>query len=50
LVYGTMSLAIQVASVLGLLTGQALGVNNGLARTPQMGWVHQVYLPVWQYN
>jgi hypothetical protein len=27
------------AFVLAFLTGHAIGVNNGLARTPQMGWV-----------
>lgn len=31
------SLSISVA--VGLLVGSTLGVNNGLARTPQMGWV-----------
>jgi alpha-galactosidase len=32
---GSLSLSI----VAGLLVGSTLGVNNGLARTPQMGWV-----------
>ena len=31
--------SLSVSVVLGLLAGSALGVNNGLARTPQMGWV-----------
>ena len=34
-----MATAIQAGVVLGLLAGQAFGVNNGLARAPQMGWV-----------
>lgn len=33
-----MSVAVRVVTVLGLLVGQGFGVNNGLARTPQMGW------------
>lgn len=31
--------SLSVSIVVGLLVGNALGVNNGLARTPQMGWV-----------
>lgn len=34
-----MATLLQAASVIGLLTSYALAVNNGLARTPQMGWV-----------
>jgi alpha-galactosidase len=31
--------ALHVAFALAIFTGNAIGVNNGLARTPQMGWV-----------
>jgi hypothetical protein len=31
--------ALQLAFALVVFTGHAVGVNNGLARTPQMGWV-----------
>jgi hypothetical protein len=31
--------ALQLAFALAIFTGTAVGVNNGLARTPQMGWV-----------
>ena len=30
---------LSISVILGLLAGSTLGVNNGLARTPQMGWV-----------
>ncbi|KAE9381946.1 glycoside hydrolase family 27 protein [Stipitochalara longipes BDJ] len=30
--------SLSVSVVVGLLIGSTLGVNNGLARTPQMGW------------
>lgn len=36
--------SLSASIVLGLLVGSAFGVNNGLARTPQMGWVSS-YLP-----
>jgi hypothetical protein len=38
-----MSTTLQVVAVLGFLTGQVLSVNNGLARTPQMGWVSNFF-------
>jgi hypothetical protein len=31
--------ALHIAFALAIFTGNAIGVNNGLARTPQMGWV-----------
>ena len=30
---------LSISFIAGLLVGSTLGVNNGLARTPQMGWV-----------
>ncbi|KUJ17891.1 alpha-galactosidase [Mollisia scopiformis] len=33
-----MASTMHLALVLALFTGQAISVNNGLARTPQMGW------------
>lgn len=36
-----MAPSMQSALAVGVLVGQALAVNNGLARTPQMGWVCQ---------
>jgi hypothetical protein len=35
----TTMASLSVSAIVGLLVGSALGVNNGLARTPQMGWV-----------
>ena len=40
---GNMASSLQVALALGLFAGQAIGVNNGLARTPQMGWVSWIF-------
>lgn len=34
-----MATILQAASVIGFLAGHVHAVNNGLARTPQMGWV-----------
>jgi len=31
--------AFTLAFFVALFTSHAVGVNNGLARTPQMGWV-----------
>jgi len=31
--------SLGISITLGLLVGRTYGVNNGLARTPQMGWV-----------
>jgi len=31
--------SLSVSVLVGLLVGSTIGVNNGLARTPQMGWV-----------
>jgi alpha-galactosidase len=31
--------SLSVSVIVGLLVGSTIGVNNGLARTPQMGWV-----------
>jgi len=33
-----MAVTLPIVVVVGLFTVQAFGVNNGLARTPQMGW------------
>jgi len=40
--------ALHLAFALALFTGHAAGVNNGLARTPQMGWVSRSYSPTFQ--
>lgn len=32
-------LGIRIAVSLAVFTGKVMAVNNGLARTPQMGWV-----------
>lgn len=34
-----MVFSLNSVLVAGVLVGQAVAVNNGLARTPQMGWV-----------
>jgi len=39
-----MDIKLKTVAILGVFAGSVLGVNNGLARTPQMGWVSE--LPV----
>jgi len=34
-----MAPSLNSALVVGALVGQVIALNNGLARTPQMGWV-----------
>jgi hypothetical protein len=38
----SMASTFHFAFVLAMFTSHAVGVNNGLARTPQMGWVSKL--------